>query len=511
MRTGRSRFGATLTALAAIVLVVPAAVAATPAVPIPDDPRGALLQPFLGGPSTERPLHRAPVPQHPYMAANDDSIIHNDAWQTDAYDRAGPVGPDLVVSSTSSLIRDCSSLSFLPDGTLLTVCIGVGRPEVKALDPDTLAEIASYQLPKRDPGLLPDTSNFSGGYFYLDHLGRLVVSNAENHLLWLRLDGDQLVVDRDVDLSPALGTQRIQSVLPDWSNRIWFVTQEGTVGFVGPDGVVRTRALPGEVIANSFAIDESGGVFVVSDHALYRFDVRDERPAVTWRKTYDRGTRVKPSQVSQGSGTTPTLIGGASLPSGGWIAITDNADPQMNVLVFKRGKERTWPPAGLPAAGVPGGRGRRRELLISVPGGLIAENNYGYELKKVALRQPTTVPGLVKVRVDYRDGGCHIAWHNDTARVPSSVSKASLGSGLLYAYTHPAADELAYRLPLPLGQLAPDAWFLTAFSLRTGEQVWSRYVGSGLLYNNHYAAVSLGPDGTAYVGTVGGVVRIADR
>jgi outer membrane protein assembly factor BamB len=66
-------------------------------------------------------------------------------------------------------------------------------------------------------------------------------------------------------------------------------------------------------------------------------------------------------------------------------------------------------------------------------------------------------------------------------------------------------------VPLPLGQLAPDAWFLTAFSLRTGKQVWSRYVGSGFLYNNHYAAVSLGPDGTAYVGTVGGLVRIADR
>ncbi len=283
------------------------------------------------------------------------------------------------------------------------------------------------------------------------------------------------------------------------------------MGFVGLDGRVRTRGLLGEVIANSFAIDESGGVFVVSDHALYRFDVRDERPEVTWRKTYDRGTRVKPSQVSQGSGTTPTLIGRASLPSGGWIAITDNADPRMNVLVFQRGKAG---PGSRPVCRqpvFPAGQGADENSLISVPGGLIAENNYGYGLKTLALRQPTTVPGLVKIHVDYRDGGCRIAWSNDTARVPSSVSKASLGSGLVYAYTHPAADELAYRVPLLLGQLAPDAWFFTAFSIRTGEQVWSRYVGSGLLFNNHYAAVSIGPDGTAYVGTVGGLVRIADR
>jgi len=220
---------------------------------------------------------------------------------------------------------------------------------------------------------------------------------------------------------------------------------------------------------------------------------------------------VKPSQVSQGSGTTPTLIGRASLPSGGWIAITDNADPQMDVLVFKRGKAG---PGAAPVCKQPvfaADQGADENSLISVPGGLIAENNYGYLFKKLALRQPTTTPGLVKVAVDYHGGRCHVAWHNDTARVPSSVSKASLGSGLVYAYTHPAPDELAYRVPLPVGALAPDAWYLTAFSISTGRQVWSQYVGSGLLFNNHYAAVSIGPDGAAYVGTVGGVVRIADR
>ncbi|MEZ0577585.1 hypothetical protein [Nocardioides sp. MH1] len=509
------RIAATLTALVALAVAAPAvgapAGSARPAVPIPDDPRGALLQPFQGAASTEPAQHRPAVPQHPFMAAGSDSIIHNDAYQTDTYDRAGPTGPDLVVSSTSSLVRDCSSLSFLPDGTALTVCIGVGDPQVRALDPDTLAEIATYRLPRRDRGLLPDTSNFSGGYFYLDDRGRLVVSTAENHVLWLRLVGDRFVVDREVDLSGTIGTQRIQSVLPDWSDRIWFVTQEGTVGYVGLRGEIRTRRLLGEVIANSFAIDESGGVFVVSDRALYRFDVVGDQPRATWRKTYDRGTRVKPSQVSQGSGTTPTLIGRASLPSGGWIAITDNADPQMNVLVFKRGKAGPGADPVCEQPVFPAGEGADENSLISVPGGLIAENNYGYELEKLALRQPTTTPGIVKVAVDYNGGGCHVAWSNTTARVPSSVSKASMGSGLVYAYTHPAAGELAYRLPLPLSALAPDAWYLTAFSLRSGRQVWSRYVGSGLLYDNHYAAVSLGPDGAAYVGTVGGVVRVADR
>ncbi|MEI2671731.1 MAG: hypothetical protein V9G13_11560 [Marmoricola sp.] len=49
-----------------------------------------------------------------------------------------------------------------------------------------------------------------------------------------------------------------------------------------------------------------------------------------WSTSYDRGTRVKPGQLSQGSGTTPTLI------DDDLVAITDNADPRMNVIFLDR-------------------------------------------------------------------------------------------------------------------------------------------------------------------------------
>ena len=35
--------------------------------------------------------------------------------------------------------------------------------------------------------------------------------------------------------------------------------------------------LSGEGISNSFAVDETGGVYIVSDRALYRFDANVER------------------------------------------------------------------------------------------------------------------------------------------------------------------------------------------------------------------------------------------
>ena len=317
---------------------------------------------------------------------------------------------------------------------------------------------------------------------------------------------------RDVDLSGVTGGSGIQSALPDWAGRIWFVTQSGVVGFVTPAGALHSLRLPAaETIANSFAMDESGGVFVVSTHALYRFDVRGGTPSVTWRQPYDRGTRTKPGQVSQGSGTTPTLIGTASSPGGGAIAITDNADPRMDVLVYRRGKAGPGKAPLCRQPVFPAGQGSDENSLISVPGGLVAENNYGYAGPKPAApstRTADTTPGLVKVAVDYATGGCHVAWSNTTARIPTVVSKLSRGSGLIYGYTHPSAAEVPTTAPLPTA-LAPDAWFFTAFDARTGRQVWSRYAGSGLGYNNNYAPVTIGPDGSAYVGTLGGLLRFA--
>ena len=500
-----------------LVLATPlvAQAAATPAVPIVSDPRDPVVQPFTGREVTAQPYAAQSIPRNPQMAANELSNIHNDAYQTDAYNVAGPLGRDPKVTSTL-FAAECASVTFDRMGRIVTVCVSPIGATLRMLDPDTLATLASYELPPREPGTF-SFSNFSGGgYFYLDNQDRAVVSTFTGHLLVIAEDGpngEGFKVVRDVDLSSATGGSGIQSALPDWAGRIWFVTVSGVVGYVTPGNVVRSVRLPnGETIANSFAMDESGGVFVVSTHALYRYDVRNARPVVTWRKTYDRGSRVKPGQVSQGSGTTPTLVGSASSPGGGSIAITDNADPRMNVLVFRRGKAGPGRAPLCRQPVFPAGRSDDENSLISVPGGLVAENNYGYAgpgPSGASTRTADTTPGLVKVAVDYRNGGCHVAWNNTTARIPTVVSKLSRGSGLIYGYTHPSAAELPLTAPLPAA-LAPDAWFFTAFSARTGRQVWSRYAGSGLGFNNNYAPVSLGPDGTAYVGTLGGLLRIAD-
>ena len=513
-RYRRRALAATTLAVAAACALGPVAVAAPgPAVPIQQPPDSALLKDFTGRVATPRPMRVPQVPRHPFMARNGASNIHNDAYQTDAYSVPGPMGRGLQVSSTM-YAAECASVTFDSRGRIVTVCVSPKGATLRLVDPTTLEELAAYELPDRAPGTF-SFSNFSGGgYFYLDHRDRAVVSTFDGHVLVVAVRDSSLELVEDHDVSAVTGGSGIQSALPDWKGRIWFVTQSGVVGFVGTTGAVRSVRLPrGETIANSFAMDESGGVFIVSTHALYRFDVADGRPHVTWRKRYDRGSTTKPGQVSQGSGTTPTLIGRADSRGGGSIAITDNADPRMNVLVFRRGKAG---PGRRPLCRQPvfaAGHSADENSLISVPGGLIAENNYGYEgplPSGPGFRSADTAPGAVRIDVDYRDGGCHVAWRNDRIRIPTLVSKVSLANGLLYTYTHPAADELPWAGPALPTSLAPEAWFLTAVDARTGKQVWSRLAGTGLGFNNNYAPVSLGPDGAAYVGTLGGLVRIAD-
>jgi len=136
--------------------------------------------------------------------------------------------------------------------------------------------------------------------------------------------------------------------------------------------------------------------------------------------------------------------------------------------------------------------------LVAAGSSFIIENNYGYGGPTSTILGKTSTPGLARVMVD--GDGCHVAW-TSTEIAPSSVAKASLGNGLLYAYTKPKTGLLGNAL---------DAWYFTAIDIRTGKTVWSRLTGTGIQWNNHYAAIYLGPDGTAYIATLAGLVRIQD-
>jgi hypothetical protein len=489
----------TVTAAIAVLLLTPGQAGAQtpglPVVPILGDPL-ASVTPFEGSAAVPNPIGGVPSPpRNPFMAPNGRSNIHNDAYMTDTYTVPGPLGDGPEPSSLFA--RECASVTFDSQGRIVTICVGLDRPVLALLDPHTLATLAAMPLPLRNltSGSNPFTDFSGGGYFYLDDQDRAVLPTNDRHLLVVAetpAPGFQVV--RDYDLSGAVpASDAIESALPDWSGRFWFVTRQGMVGTVDrSSGAVKTLTLPGEGISNSFAVDETGGVFVVSDKALYRFDAGSAgEPKITWRAVYPNSGIHKPGQSDAGSGTTPTLIGKD------WVTITDNADP-MDVVVYRRNQAKPRLVCMEPVFRQ--GASSTDQSLIATDRSIVAENNYGYSGIAATTNGGTTEPGLTRVDVvkSTSNGSvsysCRTAWTSDE-RAPSVVPKLSLANGLLYTYTKPPRSD------------SVDAWYLTALDFRTGRTVYRRLAGTGLGFNNNYAPVTLGPDGTAYVGVLGGLVE----
>ena len=168
----------------------------------------------------------------------------------------------------------------------------------------------------------------------------------------------------------------------------------------------------------------------------------------------------------------------------------------MNVVVYKRGAHGERAPAGLHAAGFRAGAGATDKSLIGAGRSLVVENNYGYSGPTAAIQGATTTPGLERVDIK-TTGGCKTVWRNRRSRPPWCRScRWRTGS---------STPTRSRRIE------GNDAWYFTALDFRTGTTVYKRLAGTGLGFNNNFAPVSLGPDGSAYVGTLGGLVLLRDR
>jgi hypothetical protein len=463
-----------------------------PPTPIPEDPLAGDVEEFTGHAATPRPIRPPSVPQHPFMAPNGRSNLHNDAYMTDVYSGLeGPLGNETTTDS-ALFARECASVTFDSRDRIETICVGLDRPVLALLDPRTFEVLATHNLPPRSVGGDPFSDFSGGGYFYLDHLDRAVIPTTTRHVVIVgQTAGPGFAVARDYDLTGAVPPDdAIISVLPDWDGRIWFATRQGRIGWIEPQsGDVVSRAL-GEGIGNSFAVDRTGGVFIVTDAALYRFEARVGEPRTIWRRPYENVGFKKPGQTQAGSGTTPTLMGRK------YVSITDNADP-MQVLVFQRGLDADGRRLVCRQAVFEQGASATDQSLIGTRRSMVVENNYGYSGPSATMSGRTTTPGLERVTVDRDGSGCRTVWHSEEI-APSVVPKLAAGSGLVFTYTKP---------PSPSGD---DTWYFTAIDYRTGETVYRRLAGTGFGYNNNFAPVTIGPDDTGYVGVLGGITQFRD-
>ena len=156
------------------------------------------------GGGTPALLRRRPAAAAPPVHGGQRRLQHPRRRLPDRHRRPGrPLGRATERVSTF-YGAECASVTFDSHGRIETICVGVQRPTLKLLDPVTLDELASYDLPPRQTSAAGAFTDFSGGgYFYLDNRDRAVVPTSDRHLLVIGQHDGHFAVDRDYDLTRA--------------------------------------------------------------------------------------------------------------------------------------------------------------------------------------------------------------------------------------------------------------------------------------------------------------------
>lgn len=301
-----------------------------------------------------------------------------------------------------------------------------------------------------------------------------------------------------------------------------------------------------EIVSNSVAIDESGGIYMVTSQAMYRYDWDGTSLTQAWRAEYDSSAEPpSPIRLGPGSGATPSLMG-TNADDDRFVVITDGEAVMSLVLFWRDEIPDAWEPIA------PGKDPRIAceipvlfgdpETTLSVSEQSVAVRGYSAVVVSNVITDPTVNPpsdfplagiaqnlvsaleggipekapfGLERIDWDPETRSCASVWSNSNISVPNGIPSIS------------EATQMVYGLGQRDGQ-----WGLEGLDLDTGDsrlwieggpgtcppslaEVASLLPGAAEVLamvpdsceNSAYSATTIGPDGMVYTGTITGVSR----
>eukprot|EP01069_Polyplicarium_translucidae_P008218 Polyplicarium_translucidae@DN3198_c0_g1_i7.p1 len=357
----------------------------------------------------------------------------------------------------------------------------------------------------------------------------------------------------------------VLSVSMTYDGHLAFLTNLGTVGIVTRDlaQLVDLEVMSrGELnlVSNSMAIDEHGGIYVVTSRLLCRLwwdsaaeairrspspsgdditfaDHCEDESSIgctTWCSPYDTEDDAFEERPTKfGSGTTPSLL---SHPDNGklYVIIADGSR-QQNVAIFSASD-------GVLSAKAPVSFGQEAEsyteqsLLVHENRIVVVQNAFTDAAKRMnnLLRawnatDIATSAGLPHWAVDnvyllpvalgdsprgyqqfqfnpeHSDPSNRLVttWNNVESGCPNAIPTMSAETRMLYCIS---------KFDYMKGRRYPSGfeggWALEALSWDTGEQLFIVRSGNDLRYNSMYAATQIGPDQEIIYGSIGGLSRM---
>lgn len=330
--------------------------------------------------------------------------------------------------------------------------------------------------------------------------------------------GSDIVVKRTFEIPAGLlvnPAEKIVGLSMTWDGMLVFATSHGLIGAVSRNfnNAYYYRFGPDEVISNSIACDEEGGIYVVTNENMYRVQwtgsgLTTDPAAGGWTAGYETGD-AGGMRLGAGSGSTPTLMGCGNQDK--FVVITDCQDV-MNLVLFWRDE--------IPAdwQQIPGTKSRRIAAQVPVTFGdpsatdtlseqSVCVRGYGALVVNNQLKVPlnnqifsillsglnTVAPyGAEKFEWDPQTRMLNTAWVNKTVSIPNGIPSMSQASNLVYG----------------VGQDWLGTWTFEALDWTTGKSAFSFVYGLTPVFNSAYAATEIGVDGCLYTGTALGMARM---
>lgn len=299
-----------------------------------------------------------------------------------------------------------------------------------------------------------------------------------------------------------------------WDGMIAMVTDKGLVCVVSRafDQAFYFRFDSDEEISNSIAVDEKGGIYVVTSKKMYRVQWTGTKLTTNedqggWTADYETGGDISGIRLGQGSGSTPTLMGTKGQDR--FVAITDGQELMHLVLFWRDEIPEDW--EQIPgtkdlriAAQIPVLFGDKdaiqssseQSVCVRGYGTLVVNNqlNIDTESKLWAILKsgdPDVAPyGAEKFEWNPDKRELTSVWVNQEISLPNGIPSMSAATNLIY----------------DVGQ-RDGTWTFEALDWDTGESVFHYDMGK-FWYNSTWAATVIGPCGTLNSGAVMGIMSV---
>lgn len=448
------------------------------------------------------------------------AFMHDDSFSSDVFTGKTPAGDlDFVFESKNGAVPTILQGS---DNLLQVVCVrnentdgSIKRtPYLLLLHPENLETMASFKLPAGRA--------LNNIYGYLSEKDELMLANGKTIYRIAHTqakNGWEFKIIEEFTIASVADDFELVAITPDWKGNIWFASYDSQAGFLNPKtgefSIISLSDRKDEIVANSIS-SSPVGVAIATTHSLYLVNLKNKQPRILWQADYDRGNRVKPGQLSWGTGSSPSFFG----PKEGYeyLTILDNGTEgtHLNIYNSKTGKII----ASVLAFDGDTEQGSENSP-IAFGNSVIIASTYGfiYPASSSATDEVAGLKnGIQRVDVNKEGNDAKPVWFNKDVRT-TSVPKMGRDSNRIHFINADADGQQSYaELDFETGKLLKketidlDPYAVLPNATKLNQQQKKEVMAKiGNPFNALQMAGLFDGNGTFYQGTVLGILKVSSK